>query len=63
MQLILLGAPISAVEAHSIGLVAELCDPGLALQTAVQTASKLASKSSHALALAKAAILRGKSSL
>ncbi|KAK7425593.1 hypothetical protein QQZ08_007916 [Neonectria magnoliae] len=58
MQMILLGTPISATEAHSAGLVAQLFEPGRVLESVVQTASGLAELSPAALSLAKEAVCR-----
>ncbi|KAK7403897.1 hypothetical protein QQX98_010304, partial [Neonectria punicea] len=58
MQMILLGTPISATEAHSAGLVAQLFEPGQVLENVVQTASRLAGLSPTAVSLAKEAVCR-----
>ncbi|KPM43746.1 hypothetical protein AK830_g2756 [Neonectria ditissima] len=58
MQMILLGSSISAAEATSAGLVAQLFEPGQVLENTVQTASKLAGLSPAALSLAKEAVCR-----
>ncbi|KAJ4264374.1 hypothetical protein NW762_005572 [Fusarium torreyae] len=59
MQIILLGRPISAEEARSAGLIAQLYDSGKVLDKVVQdTASTLAGLSPTALGLAKEAICR-----
>ncbi|CAH0026097.1 unnamed protein product [Clonostachys rhizophaga] len=58
MQMILLGTPITASDAMSAGLVAQVVEPGTVLETAVQTASKLAGMSTSAISLAKEAICR-----
>jgi enoyl-CoA hydratase len=57
--MILLGTPITASDAKSAGLVAQVVEPGTVLETAVQTASKLAGMSTSAISLAKEAICRG----
>lgn len=57
--MVLLGTPITAAEAQSYGLVAEVVDPGKVLHKTVETATKLASMSPSALSLAKEAICRG----
>jgi enoyl-CoA hydratase len=59
MNMILLGTPISAEEAKSVGLVAELFESGQVLEHVLQVASKLASMSPMALSLAKEAVCRG----
>ncbi|KAF5680009.1 enoyl hydratase [Fusarium heterosporum] len=59
MQMILLGRPISADEALSAGLVAQLYESGKVLDSVVQeTATSLAALSPTALGLAKEAICR-----
>lgn len=60
--MILLGSPISAAEANSAGLVAQLFEPGQVMENVVQTASRLAGLSSAALSLAKEAVCRCKCS-
>jgi enoyl-CoA hydratase len=42
MDLVLTGRPVSAPEAHAMGLVNRLCSPGTALESAVQLARELA---------------------
>ena len=59
MKIILTGQPISSQEAQSMGLVAELYQPGTVLQNTVKVASELAEQSNSALCLAKEAICRG----
>ena len=49
----LTGAPINAEEAHELGLVAELCDKGEALNTAVQLANQIAKNAPLALIASK----------
>ncbi|KAF5560004.1 enoyl hydratase [Fusarium napiforme] len=59
MQMILLGQPISAEEARSVGLVAQLYESGKVLEHVVKDhASTLADLSPTALGLAKEAICR-----
>ncbi|KAF5644957.1 enoyl hydratase [Fusarium sp. NRRL 25303] len=59
MQMILLGQPISAEEARSVGLVAQLYESGKVLEHVVKDhASTLAALSPTALGLAKEAICR-----
>ncbi|KAF4499379.1 enoyl- hydratase [Fusarium agapanthi] len=59
MQIILLGQPISAEEARSVGLVAQLYESGKVLEHVVKDhASTLAALSPTALGLAKEAICR-----
>ncbi|KAI1034209.1 hypothetical protein LB503_012450 [Fusarium chuoi] len=59
MQMILLGQPISAEEARSVGLVAQLYESGKVLEHVVKDhASTLATLSPTALGLAKEAICR-----
>jgi enoyl-CoA hydratase len=60
MKMILLNEPLSGTEAVNIGLVAELTDPGQALEAALDLATKLAAQSHSAVRLAKEAICRGK---
>ena len=59
MKMILSGAPIPAAEAVSMGLVSDVYEPGTVLKHAISFASRLASNSPQAIALAKEAILRG----
>ena len=59
MRIILSGQPISSQEAQSIGLVAELYQPGTVLDNTTKVASELAQQSSYALCLAKEAICQG----
>ncbi|KAH6651241.1 ClpP/crotonase-like domain-containing protein [Chaetomium tenue] len=61
MKLILTGESISSEEARSMGLVAELSQPGTVLDDAVKFASMLAQKSRASLSLAKEAICRADS--
>ena len=56
MKMILFGSQITAREAESWGLVAELSEPGEVLANAVKMASLLAEQSSTAVASAKRAI-------
>jgi enoyl-CoA hydratase len=59
MQMILLGRPMSADEARSAGLVAQLYESGEVLDSVVRdTATSLAGLSPTALGLAKEAICR-----
>jgi enoyl-CoA hydratase len=61
MQMILLGRPMSADEARSAGLVAQLYESGEVLDSVVQdTATSLAALSPMALGLAKEAICKCK---
>ncbi|KAM0426452.1 hypothetical protein ACHAPT_008143 [Fusarium lateritium] len=61
MQMILLGRPISADEARSAGLIADVYDSGSVLHNVLETAAaSLASLSPTALSLAKEAICRCK---
>ncbi|EWZ32737.1 enoyl-CoA hydratase [Fusarium oxysporum f. sp. lycopersici MN25] len=61
MQMILLGQPISAEEARSVGLVAQLYESGKVLEHVMKDhASTLAALSPTALGLAKEAICRCK---
>jgi enoyl-CoA hydratase len=61
MQMILLGQPISAEEARSVGLVTQLYESGKVLEHVVKDhASTLAALSPTALGLAKEAICRCK---
>ena len=53
MKMALTGAPINAEEAHELGLVAELCDKGEALNTAVQLANQIAKNAPLALIASK----------
>lgn len=59
MQMILLGNPISANEAFSAGLVAEVFEDRTVLNKVLAIAAKLAQASPSALSLAKEAICRG----
>ncbi|KAH7160488.1 ClpP/crotonase-like domain-containing protein [Dactylonectria estremocensis] len=58
MQMILLATPIPATEAFSLGLVAQLFEPGTVLEQTIEIASKLAASSATALSLAKEAVCR-----
>ncbi|KAH6988200.1 ClpP/crotonase-like domain-containing protein [Ilyonectria sp. MPI-CAGE-AT-0026] len=58
MQMILLAAPMTATEALSAGLVAQLFEPGTVLENTVEIASQLAGSSPTALSLAKDAVSR-----
>ncbi|KAL4753426.1 hypothetical protein BDW72DRAFT_191111 [Aspergillus terricola var. indicus] len=58
MKLIVLGEPLSGTEAHSLGLVCSLTEPGQALQGALDLAMSLGSRSQSAIKLAKEAICR-----
>lgn len=61
MQMILLGRPMSADEARSAGLVAQLYESGEVLDSVVRdTAASLAGLSPTALSLAKEAICKCK---
>ena len=61
MQMILLGRPMPAEEARSVGLVTDLYESGTVLEHVVRdTASTLAASSPMALGLAKEAICRCK---
>ncbi len=61
MRIILSGQPISSQEAQSIGLIAELYEPGTVLDNTIRVASELAQQSNYALCLAKEAICQGES--
>jgi enoyl-CoA hydratase len=52
-QLLLTGEPIGALEAHRLGLVNTISEPGGALESAVALAERLSSLSASALAAAK----------
>ncbi|KAK3899944.1 ClpP/crotonase-like domain-containing protein [Staphylotrichum tortipilum] len=56
MEIILFGNPISSQEAQTMGLIAELFEPGKVLQNTIKVASELAQRSSEAVCLAKKAI-------
>lgn len=58
MRMILSGAPILGVEAERIGLVSECCEPGSAVEKAIELAGILTVNSPQAVSLAKQAILR-----
>jgi len=58
MQMVLLGTPILANEAHAAGLVAETFEDTSVLQNVVVIAARLAQASASALSLAKEAICR-----
>lgn len=53
MKMALTGAPIIAEEAHELGLVAELCEKGEALDTALQLANQIAKNAPLALIASK----------
>ena len=57
MKMILFGAKITAAEAQSLGLVADVFQPGTVLDNAVKMATTLATQSASAVELAKEAIL------
>ncbi len=57
--MIMLGSPITAAEAHSNGLVAEVFDDSTVLDNTITVAQKLASSSAAALSFAKGAICGG----
>ncbi len=59
MKIILSGQPITSQEAQSIGLVADLYEPGTVLENVVKVAGELAQQSNYALCLAKEAICKG----
>ncbi|KAK4031739.1 ClpP/crotonase-like domain-containing protein [Parachaetomium inaequale] len=61
MKIIFSGQPISSQEAQSMGLVAELYQPGTVLENTVKVAGEFAQQSSYALCLAKEAICRADS--
>ncbi|GJL95128.1 MAG: 2,3-dehydroadipyl-CoA hydratase [Hyphococcus sp.] len=56
MQMVLTGKPITAEEAVSYGLVAELTDPGKATERAVELATDIASRAPLAMQQAKAVV-------
>lgn len=56
MDLMLRGAPIDAAEAHRIGLVNRLVEPGAVLDTAMAVAHELLAKSWTAMAIVKRAV-------
>ncbi|KAL6235700.1 hypothetical protein BDW75DRAFT_250668 [Aspergillus navahoensis] len=58
MNLIVLGEPLSGTEAHNLGLVCSLTEPGQALQCALDLATKIGSRSQSAIMMAKEAICR-----
>lgn len=60
MNVILLGELLSGSEAHNVGLVSHLAEPGKAGERALDLAAKLASRSPTAIQLAKEAISTGK---
>lgn len=53
MKMALTGEPITAEEAYEFGMVAELCDKGEALNTAIDLASRIAKNAPLALAASK----------
>lgn len=55
LEMLLTGEPISAVRAHEIGLVNQVCANGDAVNTAVTMAHKIAAKSSHVQKIGKEA--------
>lgn len=59
MNVILLGELLSGTEAHNVGLVSHLAEPGKAGERALDVAANLASRSPTALQLAKEAICTG----
>jgi enoyl-CoA hydratase/carnithine racemase len=58
-EMIYTGERINAVEAEKLGLVNRVVPKGEALQAALETAAKIASKSSYTLRLAKKALTYG----
>jgi len=58
MELVTLGEPITAVEAHRIGLVNRVCGPGELLDTARDICRKWQSKGPVSLMAARDAVLR-----
>ncbi|KAL4805388.1 ClpP/crotonase-like domain-containing protein [Aspergillus unguis] len=58
MRTILLNEPISGSEAFNLGLVCSVTDPGKAIDSALEIAAKLASRSPAAVMLAKEAICK-----
>jgi enoyl-CoA hydratase/carnithine racemase len=59
MNMILTGASISGEEAHHLGLLAAVSEPGTVLDQAVECACGLAAMSTTALSQAKEAVCRG----
>lgn len=56
MKMVLTGAPISAEEALSYGLIAEIAEPGGATRRAVELAKEIASRAPLAMQQAKAVV-------
>lgn len=63
MKYILTGDFMSAEEAYEYGLVAELCEPEMTLETALKIAHKIAIKAPIAVELAKEAVLKASDGL
>jgi enoyl-CoA hydratase len=60
-QMLLTGEPITATDAHRLGLIASVVPPGQALEAAVALAGSLAVLSAPALSAAKALLAAGPS--
>ena len=60
-QMLLTGEPITAIDAHRLGLVASVVPPGHALEAALALAGSLAALSAPALSAAKALLAAGPS--
>ncbi len=58
-ELLLLGTPVEAAEAHSIGLASKVVEPGTALNAALEVAKTFAAGPPVAQALIKAAFFNG----
>lgn len=56
MMMVLLGEPLSATEAHQAGLVAQLCDDGAALASALGLAERIAGRAPVAMQQGKAMV-------
>src|SRR5438093_1310299 len=59
MQMLMTGDPITAQEAHRLGMVNELCSPGELLEVARRIADKIASNSPTAVQAVKRAVQMG----
>jgi enoyl-CoA hydratase len=57
MDMILAGRTLNAAEAEAAGLIARLVPAGMALKVAIEIAQEVASRSPHAIGLARGAVL------
>ena len=55
----LTGDPIDAERAHALGMVNELCDPGAALDQALELARRICANAPRAVQASRELVLRG----